>query len=221
MSWLIQNPEGFSKIQARKDASLEFRIDFSELRFVESSGVYSVYAVVMTKPEGTAALPKEKGAKWEPEYPLKVCFNLDSEGSVQEKAAVKALSKLDPSKAFSGYMCVQGSNPSAATVVSGKKGDGTDLPTDMIDFLLEQIAVFKETEPKEIKDDDVKPIAKANGFTKKFKSKGEIAQETFIGIKALLGKEVIEPEASFLEVVNVIDSLKEKDSVYRLLGILF
>ena len=214
MSWLIQNPEGYSKIQARKESTLEFRIDFSELRFVESSGVYSVYAIAITKPEG-------KGTKWEPEYPLKVCFNLDSDGSVQEKAAIKALSKLDPSKAYSGYLCVQGSNPSAATVVSGKKGDGTDLPGEMVEFLLEQIAVFKEVDPKDIKDDDVKPIAKSSGFTKKFKTKGEIAEETFTGIKALLGSEVVEPTASFLEVVNLIDSMKESESVYRFLEILF
>jgi hypothetical protein len=91
----------------------------------------------------------------------------------------------------------------------------------MIDFLLEQIGQFKEIENPTIPQDDVKPIAQSNGNGKKFKSKGEIAEETFTGIKTLLGKDVVEPSASFLEVVNVIDSLKEKDSVYQLLGILF
>lgn len=221
MSWLIQKDD-YSKVQARKGDSLEFRIDFSELRFINESGNYTVYAVAISKPEGTVPLPKEKGTKWEPEYPLKVCFSLASEGSVQEKAAIKCLSKLDPSKAYSGYLCVQGSNPSAATAVSGKKGDGSDLAPDMIDFLLEQIGVFKETEPTIIKPDDVKAVEPGNGgFTKKFKTKGEVAEETFTGIKKLLGAELIKPESTLYETAVLINALDEKEAVWRLLEILF
>jgi hypothetical protein len=220
MCWLIQNPEGYSKIQARKESTLDFRLDFSELRFNESSGVYSVYAIATTKPEGCAALPKEKGTKWDPEFPLKVCFNLDSEGSDQEKAAIKVLSTLDGTKTYSGYLCIQ-NTPFVGNIISGKKADGSELSPDMLSMLMDGLGAFKEVESNLIKDEDVKAIPKGNGFAKKFKSKGEIAEETLTAIKSLLGKEIVEPTASFIDTAMILDGLPNKQAVYDLLNVLF
>ncbi len=217
MCWLIEKKDGFSKLQARKDTELSVRVDFQEMRFIESSGVYTVYMVVIAKPEGCQPLPETKGDKWEPVYPLKAMMQLDSNGSSQEKAAIKALATLDKDAAYSGYLSVL-SSPFTDNIVSGNKADGTPLGEDMMAMLMQGIGAFVKVEGGLIKPEDVKAVEKKGNGAKQYKSKAESAVENLAAIQKMLG---CDAKGDLLDLAATIDELKCKDTVIALIAAIF
>jgi len=214
---MIQKTNGYSKITARKDSTLDFRIDFSEFRFAIQDGIYTCYAVAIAKPEGVAPLAENKGDKWEPTYPLKVWFNLTGDTD-PEKAAIKAIEALDPSKCYSGFLSVQ-NTPFAGNIASGKKADGSDLPPEMLAMLLEGLGSFKECTASEIKDSDVVAVKKQSyGGGKQYKSRAENAQESLAAIEKMLK---IDTKGDVLEIAAAIDAMPTKESILAIIAAIF